>query len=377
MLVPPWRVTGLMVLAGLLAGGTAHALLRLNQGRDQVFVNVGASMTYDSNIYTAAGGQGDTIYTGSLSIDYERRAGLISVTGNVGFDVGRFDEFKTENFLNPSYRVELAKDSGRTTGSLTASARRDVRADPDANLRTDSWNYETALNFKYPVIERYSLTGSFGYGLRDYADNTVLVDLETFMFSAEVFYVYTTERDLIGGYRMRVSETSAETTYHDHSFTVGVSGKILAKLNGTVRVGYQFREGRGPGTVDNQGLTMAASTTWSLNRRATLTGQMSRDFSVTSTNASVNSLQGAIDARYTFNNRLTGFVTVGGGENRFSSDLTGDRVDTFFSSSVGMAATITSYLRGDLSYTFYRNWSSLALGDFTRESYTLNLRARF
>lgn len=120
----------------------------------------------------------------------------------------------------------MTKDSGRTTGALSLLAQRDSRADPAANMRTDSWNYDAGLDFRYPVIERYSVSGSLDYGLRDYTDNTVLVDLSTYAASADLFYVVTTARDLIAGYRMRSSNTSADTSFQDHAFTLGVSGRI-------------------------------------------------------------------------------------------------------------------------------------------------------
>jgi putative salt-induced outer membrane protein YdiY len=174
-----------------------------------------------------------------------------------------------------------------------------------------------------------------------------------------------------------VSETSADTTYYDHNYTLGVSGKILSKLNGTVRVGYQLREGRGPAAADDQGFTISASTTWSLTRKANLNGQLSRDYSVTATNASVDSLNGSLDLRYTMNPRISAYGSIGGGENRFVSELTGNRVDTFLTASVGVNVAITAHIRSSLTYSYYRSWSTLDLGDFTRQSYSLNLSARF
>lgn len=378
MVSSPRTLTALLTALTLTwFGQPVNALLRFNESRDQIFVNVGASMVYDSNIFNFDGSEGDTIYTGSLSIDYERRAGLIGVTATVGFDIGRFDEFSSENYQNPNYRFELAKNSGRTTGSLTGSIHRESRADPDANLRTTSWHYDTALNLKYPVIERYSFSAAFGYGLRDYDDNTILVDLASYLFGADLFYVFTTERDLLAGYRLRVSETSADTSYYDHHITAGMSGKIFYKLNGTVRVGYQLREGRGPGTTDDHNLTVSASTTWDFSRKANLQGELSRDYRVTSTNGSVDSLTGSLNARYVFNVRLTSFAGIDGGENRFMGDAAGNRVDKFLSTSVGLGFMITPSIRGDVAYTTFRNWSTLSVANFTRESYSLNLKARF
>ncbi len=363
-------------MASALACTSLHALVRWNEGKEQVHVNLGLSAAYDSNVFTAQGGEGDVIYTGSLSIDYQRRAGLIGVNGNIGFNVGRFDQFSDENFRNPSYSIELTKDSGRTTGALSVSAQRQSKADPDANLRTDSWVYNSQINFKYPVIERYSVTGGFGYGLRDYDDNSVLVDLATYSFSTDLFYIFTTERDLIAGYRLRINETSADTTFYDHAFTVGVSGKILSKLNGTVRFGYQFREAVGPNTSSQEGFTGSASTTWSLNGRATLTGQLSKDYSVTSTNISIDATSGSINAQYTFGPRLSAYADFGGGVNRFLGSAAAGREDTFMSWGAGIMYKYSEKLQLSAGYTNYTNWSTNPAADFSREGVNINVNSR-
>lgn len=364
------------LMTGVLMCPTSYALVRWHEGKEQIFVNLGVTAAWDSNVFTANGGEGDLIYTGSLSLDYQRRAGMIGVNGNIGFNVGRFDEFEDENFQNPNYRIELTKDSGRTTGALSASAQRQSRADPDANIRTDSWAYNTTLNLKYPVIERYSVTGGFGYGFRDYDDNTVLVDLSTYSFSSDLFYVFTTERDLIAGYRLRINETSADTTFYDHAFTVGVSGKILAKLNGTVRLGYQIREAIGPNTSGTDSFTASASTTWAINGQATLTGQLSKDLSVTSTNISIDSTSASLNAGYRFGPRMSAYADFGGGINRFLGALGGNREDTFLSWGAGFSYKFSEKLNLSAGYTNYTNWSTASIADFSREGFSVNVNSR-
>lgn len=363
-------------MAGALACAPVHALVRWNEGKEQVHVNLGVNAAYDSNIFTAAGGEGDLIYTGNLSLEYQRRAGLIGVNGSIGFNVGRFDQFSDEDFQNPTYRVEFTKDSGRTTGTISASGRRESKADPDANIRTDSWTYDTQLNLKYPVIERYTITGAAGYGLRDYDDNSVLVDLSTYTIATDIFYVYTTERDLIGGYRLRINETSADTTYFDHAFTLGVSGKIWSKLNGTVRMGYQIREGTGPDTTNLNAFTASASSTLSLTGRANFTGQLSKDLSITSTNISIDSTSGSVGFQYTFGPRLSATADLGGGINRFLGTLAGGREDKFLSWGAGLLYKRSEKLQLSAGYTNYTNWSTAAQANFTREGFNVSVSSR-
>ena len=57
-----------------------------------------------------------------------------------------------------------------------------------------------------------------------------------------MYYIYTSKLDLSSGYRLRVSQTDGAGTTYDHWFNVGATGGLFAKLTGTIRVGYQFRE---------------------------------------------------------------------------------------------------------------------------------------
>ena len=115
-------------------------------------------------------------------------------------------------------------------------------------------------------------------------------------------YSYTSQRDLFAGYRYRFSESSADTTITDHAFAVGVSGKILSNLNGTLRFGCQIRQEDPSGDVFG-GYTATASTTWAINKRMSLTGTLSKDFSTTATDSTTDITRANLDAQYVFNSK--------------------------------------------------------------------------
>lgn len=367
----------LLLLAVLLTGPAARALVQWDESRNLIHVNGTASIGWDSNLFATADGDGDTVTSAQVSLDYQRRAGLIGVDGTIGWDIARYADHADEDRENPFYRLELTKDSGRTTGSFVLGARRQSRAEPDANRRTDSWNYDSALHFRYPVIGRYSISGNVNYNFRDYRDNRVLVDLETYGAATDLYYVLNGERDLIAGYRVRRSETTANSTFSDHAFTVGLSGKILPKLNGTVRGGYQLRRGNGPFAGDDENITASGSATWSINRRASVTLQLAKDFSTTSTNVSIDSITATADALYIVNRRFSVGAGVGAGRNRFLSEVSAGREDTYTSASLIAHYTVMEGVRLNLSYGLYENSSTLAIADFTRHSISLSISSRF
>jgi hypothetical protein len=73
-------------------------------------------------------------------------------------------------------------------------------------------------------------------------ESATLANYLDYTQSFDIFYVYTSKLDLVGGYRIRVSQTSIGNDTVDHWFNVGATGGLFAKLNGTVRLGYQIRD---------------------------------------------------------------------------------------------------------------------------------------
>lgn len=370
-----WTVAGIALVQ--LFSTSAHALLKFNEGRDQLFVTGTASFGYDSNIFATENGEGDFVTNSSLALEYARRAGLISVNGQVGWNVGRFASNGSEDFANPNMSLELVKNTGRTTGSFTLGASRQSQADPNVNMRTDSWNYNAGFNWKYPVIERYSLAGSLGYGFLDYTDNSAsLTDLTTYSASTDLFYTYTSQRDLFVGYRIRQSDTSANSKSTDHAFTGGVSGKILAKLNGTVRAGYQIRQESASGDTFSS-ITAGASTTWSVNKRFSLTGSLNKDFSTTATESSVDTTSFNLDAQYVFNHRWSLYSGLGLGHSEFLNGIDSGREDYYFTWSAGVNYTFNDHFKASLTYSYFQNWSNRSFSSFERNSLSLFLSSRW
>ena len=357
---------------------SAYGLISVNDGKNRIYVNATTTYAWDSNIFANRDSGGDSIVSASLGVDFQRRAGLIAVNGDVYVDASSFIQNKSENFLNPRFHVEFSKQTGRTTGALTASAARQSRADSAANLRNESWAYDAGLNLKYPVIERYSISGGIGYSLLDFVDNTLLVDLSTYSANLDLFYIYNTERDLIASYRIRYGETSASTSYYDHAFTVGVSGRIFSKLSGTLRVGYQIREPSQGGGESNSAVTASSNATWPVTKKMNAILNLSKDFSTTSTNISVDSTSIGVNLQYALNSKLVSYAGTGYGLSKFLGPLGGGREDQYFTWNVGANYTVfAEHLKLSFTYTYFQNWSTLSYSSFERNSLNITASSQF
>jgi hypothetical protein len=366
-------LAALVVLALLLPPPSALALLNIDGTRNQVFVFGSATYSYDSNVFAQADAASDSIFGATLGVELKRRAGIISVNARAVFDYQKFSRFSDQTAWNPTFFLELNKTTGRTTGAITINAFRSSRADSAVNLRTQSWNFPLGLNLKYPINDNFYVTSQTGYLKRSYSDSTALLSYTDYTEALDLFYVFTSKLDLLGGYRLRVGETDLGTTT-DHAFTVGATNAILPKVNGTIRVGYQFRENDATGESYSQ-LTSAVSLTWNATRKFTMTGAIARDFTTTAVGGSVDTLSATLRGTYIFTRRYNADAGVGYGRNKFLGGL--PRQDDFFTWDVGGTMRWSEKLSVTGTYTYLRNWSSVSFSDFERSGYSVNVSSRF
>ena len=384
---PAFRAIALAL--ALLGAGlpAAHALVSLEDGLDKIFIEGTLSVGYDSNVFTNSSSGGDTTYSYTLTAELTRQAGWIGVNASASISDQMFGKYTKQDSINPNFNLELTKHTGRTTGSLTLAAARQSRADVAVNTRDTSWNYNLGLNFKYPIIERYSLTGTLGYGYTAYDDRTIFDNLASYTASLNLYYVLSEGRDLFGGYRYRYEQSSAASFDVDHMLSIGVSGKIAGPFVGTLSVGYQVRTDHGlPKTQTFDDLSGSASLTWNLNAKTALTIDASKDYSVTANDLSVD--QNNIDAQltYAYNNRWSGDCGIGGGRSDYlgingvlNAAIPGSphRRDEFWDWNVDLHWNWSQHLKIALGYTYYENWSNLALADFRRSMWNATLNSRW
>lgn len=378
-------------LTCVLAASPARALVSLNDGRDRIFVSASTTVSADSNIFANADSEGDFVYSTGLSAEYTRRAGWIGVNANISVGSSHFAKFSSEDFVNPSVGFELTKQTGRTTGSFTVTGARESRADASVNLRSDSWNFNYGLNFKYPIVATYTMSGSFGYSKRDYANEAVFASLDTFSGAIDLLHTLTNDRDLLTGYRYRYSQTSNNTSSVDHGFTVGLSGRLIRGFVGSVRVGYQTRANRGAVTDGRfQSWSASGSTTYAINKRMSINMSVAKDFSTTATDASVDTTSVTADTSYVFSSHWSVSGGAAWGHTEFLGEsgriviaagppveLGPQREDDYVSWNTALSYSLNEHFKAALAYAWFRNWSTLGLADFTRSNWSLTLSTRW
>ncbi|MDO8540399.1 MAG: outer membrane beta-barrel protein [Opitutaceae bacterium] len=390
-----WRELRLLLAltaAFTLACRPVHGLVALNDGHDRIYVAGALSVSGDSNVYANSDERSDVLYSTSVTADYTRRAGWIGVNASVAVSSAEFAELKEENYTNPSYSLEFTKQSGRTTGSLILNAARESRADAAVNLRSTSWNYGTGLNVKYPIVGMYTLSAQLGYNARDYVDKTVFANLETYSASADLLRMLGSERDLMLGYRYRFNDTSFNTSTTDHSFTVGLNGRLIRGLTGALRAGYQVRTFAGAAAGEDafSSWTASGSVSYAISKKMSLSAQISKDLSITATDSSVDVTSASISARYAYSSRWSLSASGGWGYSRFLGDrgrvvvtlgpplvLGPQRDDSFLSWNAGLGYSLNEHINFSAGYSWFKNWSALSYADFVRTSWSASVSSRW
>jgi len=376
-------VTAAAVMGMAVTAPRARALVSLEDGRDHLYVNGTVAEGYDSNVFANASSGGSEVTEGDLGLEFTRRAGWIGVNIEAELNFARYADFRSQDYVDPKVTAEFTKQSGRTTGSLTLSLQKQDRADVTVNTRDTSWIYDLGLNVQYPVIERYSLTATLDYNQTDYLDKALFTDLETYTANLYLYYILNDERDLFLDWRTRYTDQGAGVDALGKAFSGGVSGRVYGPFNGSLQAGVQQRAvAGGPDRGDYDDVTATGTATWNLNRRMTLTANLTRDFSTTAEAQSISDTSAGLTFQESLTARASITLTGTVGENKFLGDegLLADgrhRTDYFYALSAQYFYTLNEHLKVSLTYSYYHSYSDLSLAEFPRSQVFLSLTSHW
>ena len=357
----------------------AHGLIDWNEGRDKLTVHADYGIAYDSNILASAGSPGDTTQSLELGANYARKAGQYGFSASVSITAERFQKHSNYNFNNPALSAELTKNDGRLTGSLKAGAQRESESDDAANIRATSWRYNANLDLKYPINDRYYVTSTSDVNTRTYVPNTPLYNLASYGEGVDLYYVYTSKLDLLGGYRIRYGDAPGGSHTWDEAYTIGGTGAILPKLSGTIRLGYQSRYESTSLGGNYHDLTGDFTLAWPINKRIVCNFQTSKDFTTTATDDSVDTTAFDLSATIKPNTKIKVAVTgeVGYNINRFLGIKGDGRLDRTLSYLLKMSVPIKTHLAASVSCGYLTNVSNAAIAKYDRITASMDLSAHF
>ena len=371
------RLYASLAILCIAATPRTRALLTFNQGKDQVFVNATYTFGFDTNVFTQQVARSSVTQSAMFGLSYARKAGFISVNAAVGWNIGQFSQFKSQNFVDPSYSLSFTKGHGRTTGSLSLSAQRENVPDPDANNRSVSWNYSSILNLRYPVNERYFFTDAISYTSAIYTNPVLFTNLVTEGNALDLNYVYDSKLDFSTGYTLTRSLTP-DTTDYDHSLNLGANGSILPKLTGSLGIGYGYRDSLAAGQRANYGtVTADGSLNWRFSHLISFSSTVNKGFTTTSTDISTNTTSVSLNSDLSLIHSLRTALGIDYTETAFLGVRGLGRADTLWQFTANLGTAINTHISTNLAYAYMVNYSNTAGASFVRQSLSLNLRADY
>jgi hypothetical protein len=376
----------------------AVGLIVWNEGREKLTVHADYGINYDSNLLARVGSPGDVDQSIELGASYTRKAGEFGFNASVSIVTTRFQKYSSLNSTNPGLNLQLTKDDGRLTGALDALAQRESKSDDAANYRANSWHYGANLGLKYPINDRYYLTSTTDITIRDYTANTPLYNLSSYGEGVDLYYVYSSKLDVLGGYRIRYgsaaiganildgipgggSNTLGETftKTRDEAFTIGCTGALLPKLSGTLRAGYQTREESGTDGGHYSDLTGAFMLAWPMSKRIVFNFQTSEDFTTTATDISVGTtafdISATVKPNYKVKVALTG--VAGYTISQFLGIKGGGRKDHTMSFLLNLSVPIKTHFAASLSLGYLTDLSSYSFSKYDRLTAGLDLSVHY
>lgn len=383
------RSLRLLALAALAATPSSHALISFDDGKQKIFVNLGASVTEDSNVFMSSENRRDIVWGTSFAAEYIRRSGWIGVNAGLSVDSSRFSDLREQDFDNPAFRLEFLKQGGRTTGSLNLSASRESRADASINTRSTYWNVPVGLSVRYPLAGAYTLGTSVAYSAKDYLDEQAFASLRTYSTSLDLVRILSSVREGYAGYRYRLSETSRDTSSTDHGLSIGLNGKLIRGLNGNLRAGIQTRgsTGRAAGNDRFTSWFAGGSTSYDISRKLRVSASLTKDFSTTATDDVVDTANLSVSVRYSATAKLGVAFNAGYGESSYIGQAAANlppgavagtaRRDRFINADLSLSYTLNEHLQGAATYSQFFNTSSFGLADFTRSTWNASISSRW
>ncbi|MGJ8638189.1 MAG: outer membrane beta-barrel protein [Opitutaceae bacterium] len=374
--------------AGVLAApftSWASPLVSVGDNVD-IFFNGKTSVTSDTNIFRAEGGEvDDLVWTVSPGFDINFGRGQSNAAFSVStrYDIVRYQDqsqLDTELFnieATGAYQTGRLEVSGVVGYNEVKSSTGDSSVD-----ELIEWNDTKArLVGEYRYSPKLSAGVGVDYTKREYTGvfGDWFADRESVAIPLDLYYELSPKVDLSVGYTPSTVDVDKalllgvvpvgdyETT--NHFFNVGVRGELLPKLQGAFKVGYRDRSVDGNGE-DTSMLGLDSQLTWTATPKITNQLLLSRDFGVGSEGSTTEVTSVKLYSNYSIGDNWA--LTANAGYTLRDYDQSG-REDDQYQLGAGLTYVYNSHLRFSVGYNYVENSSSQDI--FSYESHQLSISA--
>jgi opacity protein-like surface antigen len=235
--------------------------------------------------------------------------------------------------------------------------------------RTNTVQYGSTINMKYPIFSRLFTQGYAGW---NFSDSHMLLTVPYDAYSAGLDLGYAVDQHLnyFGG--VGYVYTPKFDAY-DKSLSAGIYGVYSSKTSGSIRVGVQDHEQTGQPKQDM--LYVAGDLNWNPSRRWNLSADMNKQYAFTSTGVNTDELKFSLNGRYLVQTKLTWKNSLSYMDDKY--DDISKRHDERYAFMTGLDYELGRRLTLGLAYTFLRSDSNKAQFKYDQNTVTISAYTRF
>ena len=329
----------------------AFGLMRLGEG--EITFNLQVESAYDSAIRSRGDSQEDFVFSFRPSLRYNRSFKNVDVSASLGasnrtyLDYDEYNDTDVFFDFNVSPKAEVRTSRLRVSTSLNLSTQ--TEADDATGEIVTSKNYGASGQVVYDPNRFYDLIGGVSYNKRD-PDSVSgsFSGTETAGANLSISIPRSEYISWSGG--VTFSDTSTDGGRADNqtmTYFVGLNGRLLSKLSGSISVGFQNRSSE---LLEDQTSPYAsAGLNWQVDELSSVSLSLSQGLGTTLDDRASENFSVRLTANRQLSRDLSGSVYAGYDKDQYEGALTEpDRSDEEYS------------LGGSIRYSLVR-WGSVGL----------------
>ena len=341
----------------------------------ELFLTGSAAVRFDDNIFLDSNNeQNDTILSFTPGFDLVFGKGS-ATTGDIYYreEFRRYSTHDNQNTSLSNLGFSSRYDNGKTKMGAAASYAQVAQSDNNTRASGTIVRREVSnlnLNTEFAFSEKTSFGAALVYDKTDYSP-TSFTDSSSWAIPVDMYYELSPKLAMSAGYRYRdttLSGTARDST--ENFFNIGARGEFTPKLTGQVRVGYNQRSL--DGASDQTGLGLDSALTYAYSEKTSFQLTVSNDFSNSATGDNTKVRNYAVSTRSQMSEQWNFGASLGVRSVTYSN-----RSEDFFTGSVNVTYTYSTYLNFGASYAYSNNDSTLATASFKDTIFSFGANVRY
>jgi hypothetical protein len=368
------------VAAVALSASSAFGFAEIARGK--LVANAQFQAVYDTNIFANSSEEDDISGVFTPSLSYTRSVGRIASAINTGVRAISFEKTGGQDSLDPYVNGSFTYDRAEKGGdSLTVSYARSTEANDIVNDRTESDEYRGSWKTDYFYTEKTGLRVNGGYRVSHY--NTAgYNNVSSYDLGGGVVYRYSPKLLASATYNFSPEKATNlgaalnDPSSQNHRFRLGLEGEIAPKVNGSVGVGYVYRDFDDGRPFDDTILADVVIT-WTASAKTGVTWTASNNFDTTPGAESAKNFVTSLALNQSLTEKISATANVGYQNNVFDRQIGVRRTDDAYNAGLSLNYRINDIVSSSASVTHRISESTLAVAEYDRTVVSLSVNLTY